>query len=138
MNIYAFLLGALLSTAAAAASDIPYMTGGVGKAEREEIAARRSEFNLEIKLALNSGHYIGDVKVIIEDKNGKTILSELSDGPLFYAKLPEGGYKVTGMYQGQTMERAFSIRANTPMREVIFRFEGNEPVIKDDVRSSEE
>ena len=118
-------------TAQAEDALVNFITGGIGKAERDEILALKPNYNFEVKVALKSGHYVGDVRVVITDKAGETVLDELTDGPFFFAKLEPGSYKVKGMYNDQEQTQSFTILANTTMREVIFRFDGNEEIIKD-------
>lgn len=125
-------LTGMVAAASTALADVPFLTGGIGKHEREEIEAQRDAYNLQVKAALKSGHYLGDVRVMIEDKNQNLILNEPMDGPLFFAKLPPGTYKVYGNYKMQTLEKAIRIRKNTPLREVMFRFDGYEEIIDDD------
>lgn len=126
------LLGlAAIAARPALAADIPFITGGIGKGEREAIFAKKDQYNFEVKVALTTGHYLGNVRVMIEDKSGDTVLDAQTDGPLFFARLPAGTYRVHGHYEDQKQSQNVTIRDNTPMREVIFRFKGNEEVVED-------
>jgi hypothetical protein len=42
---------------------------------------------------------------LIKDANGKDMLETVSDGPLFFAKLPQGTYTIEATAMGQTEEQ---------------------------------
>ncbi len=113
-----------LLMASTAHADVPYITGGVGKTEREMIQQKTQSgmYNLEIKTALHSGHYLGDVAITITDNAGTTVLNATTDGPLFFAKLKPGTYHISGNYNGQKQSQKTTIHENTKMREVMLRF----------------
>lgn len=112
-------------------AEAPYITGGIGKDERKQLEAKRSDYNFEVKSALKTGHFTGDVHITIVNAEGDTVLDASTDGPLFYVKLEKGSYSVTGKYEDQTKTQKFTI-GDEPMREVIFRWDGDEPVVKVD------
>ena len=112
-------------------AEAPYVTGGIGKDERAQLEASRPNYNFEVKSALKTGHFTGDVHITITNEAGETVLDAATDGPLFSVKLEKGKYSVTGKYEDQTKTQKFTI-GNEPMREVIFRWDGNEPIVKDD------
>jgi len=85
--------------------DIPYVSGGFGLEERAELKAIGKMDNLELSFALQNRDYIGSAEVVIKDKNGADILEAVSDGPLFFAKLPEGVYTVKATAMGKTLEQ---------------------------------
>src|SRR5215510_2040428 len=84
---------------------IPYVSGGFGLEERAELNAIGKTDNLELSFALQNKDYIGGAEVVIKDKNGAEILEAVSDGPLFFAKLPEGVYTVKATAMGKTLEQ---------------------------------
>jgi hypothetical protein len=89
---------------------IPYLTGGVGTDEREQIGARAGNYNLKLTFAIvNSTQYLGDAQVTIKDAAGKTVLTVQTDGPFFYAKLPPGKYRVSATSGGQTQEKTVTV-----------------------------
>jgi hypothetical protein len=80
---------------------IRYVSGGVGEDERSEIEALGDQFNLRLMFAKqDSGEYLADVHVSIREERGGTILDARSDGPLFFAQLPAGDYRVEATPSG--------------------------------------
>lgn len=114
----------------AQAASVPYITGGIGKDEREAIIAKRSDYNFEIKSALKAGNFTGDVRVVIENADEETLLDAMTDGPLFYVKLSPGTYHVKTSYEDQKQENTVSIDAKTPMREIMLRWDETKPDLK--------
>ena len=88
---------------------IPYVSGGFGLEERAELRAIGKTDNLELSFALQSKDYIGGAEVFIGNKDGTEILSAISDGPLFLAKLPEGVYIVKATAMGKTLEQTVHV-----------------------------
>lgn len=74
---------------------VSYATGGIGVEERTEMKNSAQDYNLKLTLALRDGHMVGKTRVKIQNSQGATILNTTSNGPLFYARLQPGTYKVT-------------------------------------------
>lgn len=72
----------------------PYMSGGFGVEEREQMDKWGGEYNLKLSFAEKSGAYLADVKVVIVDEKGNEVLNTAVRGPWFYIKLPAGKYDV--------------------------------------------
>src|SRR5919106_3591251 len=87
------------------ANGIPYVSGGFGLGERENLRAMSKDDNLELSFALQNKNYLGGAEVLIKDRNGKEVLHTVSDGPLFFAKLPKGTYTTEATAMGQTLEQ---------------------------------
>jgi hypothetical protein len=88
---------------------IPYVSGGFGVDERENLRAMSKSDNLELSFALQNKDYLGGAAIAIKDRNGKEILGAISDGPLFFAKLPEGIYTVDATAMGKTLEQTIHV-----------------------------
>ncbi|WP_237060721.1 T9SS type A sorting domain-containing protein [Microbulbifer sediminum] len=77
---------------------VRYVSGGVGKQERQALDALASspdgDFDTRIHLSANSGHYLGDAQVEIRDTSGHTVLDTQTEGPLLLVDLPAGTYTV--------------------------------------------
>lgn len=85
---------------------IAYMSGGVGGDERELMDSDARKYNLRLVFADKEGAYLADVKVDIRDAAGRDILSAVSDGPWFFAKLPNGRYKITVGMKSKNMTQS--------------------------------
>jgi len=90
---------------------IPYVSGGVGVGEREELREEMTRFNLKLIFALTSGAYVADIPVEIKDQQGKVILDVKSEGPWLYVSLPAGSYTITTSMDQITKEKTITLEA---------------------------
>jgi hypothetical protein len=97
---------------------IAYMTGGVGVDERADMARTADDFNLKLVFAEPSRPYLADVRVEIKDKNGTKLVDTSSDGPWFFARLPEGQYQVMVDHAGKKEEK--TVDAGTSLQTLTF------------------
>jgi hypothetical protein len=88
---------------------IPYVSGGFGIEERHAMATVGRKDNLELSFALQNKEYLGGAEVLIKDDRGNKVLETASDGPLFFAKLPEGKYTVMATALGRTLTRVVDV-----------------------------
>jgi hypothetical protein len=88
---------------------IPYLSGGFGLEERAELKAIGKTDNLELSFALQNKDYMGGAEVLIKDQNGTEVLEAASEGPLLFAKLPEGVYIVRATAMGKTLEQTVHV-----------------------------
>jgi len=86
-------------------NDVPYVSGGFGDEERDQLRAITNGYNLQLSFALQSRNYLGGANVEIRDSRGKTVLEGVSDGPLFFAKLPPGKYTIEATAGGKIVEQ---------------------------------
>src|ERR1051326_1235423 len=83
---------------------VPYVTGGIGADQVEGMAARSAEYDLKVVFALEgssgTGHraFLADVGVRIFEATGREILAVDHAGPLLFAKLPPGRYRVESTF----------------------------------------
>ncbi len=84
---------------------ISYLSGGIGLEEREALRTMAKEDNLKLSFALQNRDYLGGAKVLIKDDKGKKVLEAVSDGPLFFTKLPAGNYTVEATAMSKTLEQ---------------------------------
>ena len=97
---------------------IAYMSGGVGVDERADMARTARDFNLKLVFAEPSKPYLADVRVEIRDKSGTKLVDTSSDGPWFFARLPEGEYKVTMEHAGKKEEK--TVETGTSLQTLTF------------------
>lgn len=88
---------------------IPYVSGGFGIEEREKLRAMGQNDDLEISFAWQNKQFLGGAKVLIKDDKGKEVLKAVSDGPLFFTKLPTGKYTIEATAMGKTLKQAAHI-----------------------------
>lgn len=94
-------------------NDIPYVSGGIGKEERDELAALSKQFNVHITLALQGGDFISDAFIEIINDKGETVLSQNAEGPQFLAALQPGTYTVRATWQDIIKERGITVKENS-------------------------
>ena len=82
---------------------IRYVSGGVGKGEREALQRLANDYSLRLAFAISCGHYFYKVDVSIKDTAGRIVLESLTDGPWLFADLPAGEYTVKARSSGRTV-----------------------------------
>lgn len=127
----ALLLGAamLLSISHVHAADarvqtsggVTYVSGGVGEDSIAKLETLAKDFNLKLVFALQSGNYVSDVKVVIADAKGKTLLDATSAGPWFLARLPAGKYQIVATFEGKAVKRPVTV-GKAKLQTVDFRW----------------
>jgi hypothetical protein len=89
--------------------DVRYVSGGIGVEAQERLKERADEFNLKLVFTLNEGNYIADVNVAVKDARGRTVIEDVSEGPIFMAKLRPGRYSVSATYEGKAVTRQLQV-----------------------------
>jgi hypothetical protein len=112
----AVVLAVSLSPAAFAAptpqqqNGIAYINGGVGQEEQTALKSQRADYNLLLTFATRqSGAYRSDVQLDITDAKGASLLSVANTGPMFFAKLPPGTYRISAAAEGKTFKRTVKV-----------------------------
>ncbi len=115
------LLTAASTTAAAAlvkqksAQGVEFLSGGVGKDERDAMKQHAKAFNAHFVFADSQGHCLSAVAVRITDAKGNAVLETTTQGPWLYANLPAGSYEVAAAFQGKTQKRRIQVGAEPVM-----------------------
>jgi hypothetical protein len=132
-TLAAVVLAACLTPAAVLATVMPqqqngitYINGGVGEEEQGAMKAQRADYNLLLTFATQqSGAYRSGVQLDVMDAKGTNLLSVPNTGPLFFAKLPPGTYRISAAADGKTFKRTVKI-GNAP-KEVVLHWENDKP-----------
>lgn len=105
-------------------SGIEYIFGGVGEDRQNGMEEVRKDYNLRLTFArTHSGEYLRDVNVTVENiKTHEKLVDVVSGGPLFFAQLPDGKYKVTADFTGNHKTKTVTIRKNHP-RGIVYYFD---------------
>jgi hypothetical protein len=104
-----------------AAGSVSYVSGGVGTESLDRLNSLARDFNLKLVFALKSGDFLSDVRVVIIDAKGMTLLDTMSEGPWFLSKLPAGNYQVVATFAGKAEKRQIAVAA-TKLRTIDFRW----------------
>jgi hypothetical protein len=78
--------------------DVVFVTGGIGSDEADVLKKIAWAYPLELEFVQHAtprAEFLADVKVVIKDARGKTILDTRSEGPYLLARLPPGTYSIT-------------------------------------------
>lgn len=96
--------------------DITYISGGIGSDETDAIEAVKESYNLRVTSADKTGHFRGDTEVVIRDMKQNVLLDVMTQGPLFYALLPNGRYIVEGISEDQSRKQTIRIASGKATR----------------------
>jgi len=106
---------------------ITYVNGGVGQEEQSAMRAQRSDYNLQLIFATNqTGAFRSDVQLDIADAKGNNLLSVANTGPMFFAKLPPGTYRISAAAEGKTFKRTVKI-GERGGREMTLHWQNDSP-----------
>lgn len=87
-----------------------YVSGGIGLDEAAEMQKMRAQYPLRLQFAeTGRGAYLAGVAVTIADRQGRTVLDAVSDGPFLYANLPAGTYRLTASSDGRPIVRSVTV-----------------------------
>lgn len=90
--------------------EVEFVSGGVGGDEQKSMQAMRADYNLHLLFSIkDTGEYVSDVKVHIADSNGHPLMESVSEGPMLFAKLKPGRYKVSVDRDGQVVHKAVKV-----------------------------
>lgn len=106
-----------------AAGEVIHASAGIGEDDAVEVEMMRRLHNLELVFALQgSGSYVADVKVSIYNAAGARVLAAQSPGPLFFATLRPGQYRVDAEFRGRLLSKLTSV-APAGRRDIYFYWE---------------
>ena len=87
--------------------------GGVGSDARSQLEASQSSANLELEFfAGKRGAYVADVDVTVTPVAGGEAFSTTTDGPLCFAQLSPGRYRIEASYKGATRLASANVGGN--------------------------
>jgi len=105
---------------------ITYINGGVGEEEQGAMKAQRADYNLLLTFATQqSGAYRSDVQLDLMDAKGTNLLSVANTGPMFFAKLPPGTYRISAAAEGKTFKR--TVKVGSAPKELVLHWENDKP-----------
>jgi hypothetical protein len=94
------------------ASGIEYRSGGVGKEERDALLLVTKRYTLKVVLAAKGDRaFVYDAQIRVLDARGNAVVEATDAGPLFFANLPPGKYKVSATAYGKTKEQSVAVTA---------------------------
>ena len=94
------------------ASNVNFVTGGIGDDERQAIEATAASYNVHITSSSTNGAFVEDTQVIIRNKAGDEVLNA-NAGPLLYVQLPAGTYSIEATHGDQTQKKRLIVGKKT-------------------------
>jgi opacity protein-like surface antigen len=105
---------------------ITYVSGGIADDWQQAMESQRGQYNLHLLFAqLGTGAYFANVPVEITDSSGRTVLSAVSQGPFFYARLQPGSYRVTATHAGQAITKKAFVGSGSGGPDLDYRWAGD-------------
>jgi hypothetical protein len=89
--------------------NITFVSGGAGDEDRSALKQVENQYNLRLLFAARNGDYLANVAVTLADGRGNAVLDTIADGPIFYAHVPPGRYRLTVSNEGQSQSRDVTI-----------------------------
>jgi hypothetical protein len=89
--------------------NITFVSGGAGDEDRDALKQVESQYNLRLLFAARNGDFLANVAVTLSDTHGNAVLDTIADGPIFYAHVPPGRYRLTVANEGQSQSHDVTI-----------------------------
>lgn len=106
----------------------PFVTGGVGSEERQALKELSPQYNVRLTFADRvTGEYRSGVALEVRDARGNVRMQTEDAGPLLYAQLPPGRYRVIASVDGQHQQRSLTVGAGGS-KAAAFYWEPEPPV----------
>lgn len=105
------------------ASATMYLNGGIGKHDENFMRKVAKDWPLRMTFsARKDNEFVADVSIIVTDTKGTPYLQLADAGPMTYAMLPAGKYRISARHQGQVETREVTLDGKTG-RDVVFHWE---------------
>jgi hypothetical protein len=91
-------------------SGIPFVSGGVTEAERQEMQRIANKYPMQLVFtAEGQPPELKGVKIKVRDLRGDTLIEAVADGPLFYFNPPSGRWTMEAELNGETVARTVDL-----------------------------
>jgi hypothetical protein len=101
-----------------------YLNGGVGQDEQEYMHKSAKDWSLRLTFSESKdNNFVANVGLLVTDLAGTPRLQLDDAGPMTFARLPAGKYRVAARYHGQTETREVTLDGTTG-RDVNFHWNG--------------
>lgn len=136
------LLGTLAATALALGAAVPlahaqdelivvepmrvttYLNGGIGADEEQMMRKAAKDWPLRMIFSeRKDNEFVADVRLLVTNAKGAPVLMLHGAGPMTYAMLPAGKYRISASHKGQTETREVTLDGKTG-RDVYFHWTG--------------
>lgn len=133
-NPHSIILGATLLAASLAmpaagavtegntANGRPYVSGGIGQGEVEQLKQRAEKFSLQLIVSARSGAYLADMNVRITGIDSQQVLDTQLNAPWLLVDLAPGAYTVAVTHAGKVQERKVTLAAGK-REQIVMQFD---------------
>jgi hypothetical protein len=91
-------------------SGIPFVSGGVTEAQRQELQRIANKYPMQLVFtAEGRPPELKGVKIKVRDLRGDTLIEAVSEGPLFYFNPPSGRWTMEAELDGETVTRTVDL-----------------------------
>jgi hypothetical protein len=91
-------------------SGIPFVSGGMTAAERQEMQRIANKYPMQLVLtAEGQPPELRGVKIKVRDLRGDTLIEAVAEGPLFYFNPPSGRWTMEAELNGETVTRTVDL-----------------------------
>lgn len=102
-----------------------YLNGGVGESSEQYMHKIAKDWPLRMIFSEHKDNeFVADVKLLVTDARGVPYLQLGDAGPMTYAMLPTGKYRITAQFRGKSETREVTLEGKTG-RDVYFHWKGN-------------
>ena len=102
-----------------------YLNGGVGESSEQYMRKIAKDWPLRMIFSeRKDNEFVADIKLLIVDAHGVPYLQLSDAGPMTYAMLPAGKYRVTAQFRGRSETREVTLDGKTG-RDVYFHWKGD-------------
>lgn len=101
-----------------------FMNGGVGTEDEGYMRKIAKDWPLRMIFSeRKDNEFVADVQLMVTDARGAPVLALPSAGPMTYAKLPAGKYRITARFQGKNEARDVTLDGKEG-KDVYFHWKG--------------
>ena len=101
-----------------------YLNGGIGADEEQMMRKAAKDWPLRMIFSeKKDNEFVADVRLLVTNAKGAPVLMLHGAGPMTYAMLPAGKYRISASHKGQTETREVTLDGKTG-RDVYFHWTG--------------
>lgn len=101
-----------------------FINGGIGKGDQAYMSKIAKDWPLRMVFsAKTDNEYVADVRLLVTNTRGTPVLQLAGAGPITYAQLPAGHYRIYATHNGKVETRAVTLDGKTG-HEVVFHWQG--------------
>lgn len=101
-------------------SAVTFVTGGIGAFEKSWFDAHANDYKLKVTYSDATGHHLAGVNVQLTDKDGKVVMSAITDGPYLLVDAKPGSYTLMSSYQGASKSKKVTLGKGTTRATITF------------------